>query len=127
VVPKSPKSAETANGGPAQASGGLTPLNQLPDKGRVLCQGHIDSVTFVPAERTAEFSAIVSETGTGRPGPGPGRNKPARLRIVWLGRRRVPGIEAGAEIRVEGMLARGKDMPTIFNPRYEIMSRQENE
>jgi hypothetical protein len=127
VVPKSPKSAETANGGPAQASGELTPLNQLPDKGRVLCQGHIDSVTFVPAERTAEFSAIVSETGTGRPGPGPDRNNPARLRIVWLGRRRVPGIEAGAEIRVEGMLARGKDMPTIFNPRYEIMSRQENE
>ncbi|WP_441864242.1 hypothetical protein [Pseudarthrobacter sp. YAF2] len=127
MVPKSPKSAETANGGPAQASGGLTPLNQLPDKGRVLCQGHIESVTFVPAERTAEFSAIVSETGTGRPGPGLGRSKPARLRIVWLGRRRVPGIEAGAEIRVEGMLARGKDMPTIFNPRYEIMSRQENE
>jgi hypothetical protein len=84
-------------------------------------------VTFVPADRTAEFSAIVSETGTGRPGAGPGRNKPARLRIVWLGRRRVPGIEAGAEIRVEGMLARGKDMPTIFNPRYEIMSCQENE
>jgi hypothetical protein len=25
------------------------------------------------------------------------------------------------------MLARGKDMPTIFNPRYEILSRQEHE
>jgi hypothetical protein len=44
-----------------------------------------------------------------------------------VGRRRVPGIEAGARIRVEGMLARGEDMPTIFNPRYEILSRQENE
>lgn len=127
MVPRSPKSAEPARSGAAQASGGLTPLNQLPDKGRVLCQGHIESVTFVPADRTAEFSAIVSEAGTGRPLAGPGRTKPARLRIVWLGRRRVPGIEAGAEIRVEGMLARGEDMPTIFNPRYEILSRQEHE
>ncbi len=46
---------------------------------------------------------------------------------VYDGMFTASGIEAGAEIRVEGMLARGKDMPTIFNPRYEIMSRQENE
>ncbi|MEO5314796.1 OB-fold nucleic acid binding domain-containing protein [Pseudarthrobacter sp. CC12] len=101
-------------------------MGQLPDRGRVLCQGHIESVTFVPADRTAEFSAIVTEDDAVRPA-GPGQGRPPRLRVVWLGRRRVPGIEAGAEIRVEGMLARGKDMPTIFNPRYEILSRQENE
>jgi hypothetical protein len=103
------------------------PLDQLPDRGRVLCQGHIESVTFVPTDRTAEFSAIVSEDDAGYRGAGAGRARPPRLRVVWLGRRRVPGIEAGAQIRVEGMLARGKDMPTIFNPRYEILSRQEHE
>lgn len=126
MAPKSPRSAESPKIATVPASGGITPLGQLPDRGRVMCQGHIDSVTFVPADRTAEFSAIVSEEDAARPA-GPGRARPPRLRVVWLGRRRVPGIEAGAEIRVEGMLARGKDMPTIFNPRYEILSRQENE
>lgn len=126
MVPKLPRSAEPAKGAPV-AAGGITPLDQLPDRGRVLCQGHIESVTFVPADRTAEFSAIVSEDDAGYRPAGAGRTRPPRLRIVWLGRRRVPGIEAGAQIRVEGMLARGKDMPTIFNPRYEILSRQEHE
>lgn len=126
MVPKLPKSAESRQNGPAHSPRGITPLDQLPDRGRVLCQGHIESVTFVPADRTAEFSAIVSEDDAVRPA-GPQKGRPPRLRVVWLGRRRVPGIEAGAEIRVEGMLARGKDMPTIFNPRYEILSRQENE
>ncbi|WP_229748408.1 hypothetical protein [Arthrobacter liuii] len=92
-----------------------------------MCQGHVESVTFVPADRTAEFIAIVSEDDAERPAAGPGSGRPPRLRVVWLGRRRVQGIEAGAQIRVEGMLARGKDMATIFNPRYEILSRQENE
>ena len=127
MVQKSPRSAEAHRDGAATGLGGVTPLGQLPDRGRVLCQGHIESVTFVPADRNPEFSAIVSEDDAGRPATGAGRGKPPRLRVVWLGRRRVPGIQAGAEIRVEGMLARGKDMPTIFNPRYEILSRQESE
>lgn len=127
MVPKLPKSAESPRDNSAPASGGITPLGQLPDRGRVMCQGHIESVTFVPADRTPEFSAILSEDDAGRPAPGPRRGRPARLRVVWLGRHRVPGIEAGAQIRVEGMLARGKDVPTIFNPRYEILSRQEHE
>ena len=126
MVPKLPRSAEPPQDGTAQPPRGITPLGQLPDRGRIMCQGHIESVTFVPADRTAEFSAIVSEDDAARPA-GPGQGRPPRLRVVWLGRRRVPGIEAGAEIRVEGMLARGKDIPTIFNPRYEILSRQENE
>ena len=124
MVQKSPRSAEPDRS--AAGPVGITPLGQLPDKGRVMCQGHIESVTFVPADRTPEFSAIVTEDDAGRPTPA-ARTRPPRLRVVWLGRRRVPGIEAGAQIRVEGMLARGKDMPTIFNPRYEILSRQENE
>ena len=127
MVRKSPRSAEPHSDEAATGLGGITPLGQLPDRGRVLCQGHIESVTFVPADRTPEYSAIVTEDDADRPATGSGRGRPARLRVVWLGRRRVPGIQAGAEIRVEGMLARGKDMPTIFNPRYEILSRQENE
>ena len=102
------------------------PLSQLPEKGRVLCQGRIESITFVPSDRTAAFSAIVSDTEPGR-GPGAVGARRPRLRVVWLGRRHVPGIDAGAELRLEGMLSMNDGMPTIFNPRYEILSHQEHQ
>ncbi|WP_426766881.1 hypothetical protein ACP3TD_08950 [Pseudarthrobacter sp. 1G09] len=116
-----------AGGSPASHGRAPVPLDQLPDKGRVLCQGRIESVTYVPADRTAAFSAIVSDSGALRPGSGRAGAGRARLRVVWLGRRRVPGIEAGTELKIEGMLSRSEGMPTIFNPRYEILSHQENE
>lgn len=111
-------------------------LDELPDKGRVVCQGRIESVTYLPADQAPAFTAIVSDAEPGRAEAGraePGRRQSGqakahgRLRVVWLGRRRVPGIEAGAELRLEGMLSRSQGLPTMFNPRYEILSRQENE
>ena len=36
-------------------------------------------------------------------------------------------LDAIGLLKAAAGLARGKDMPTIFNPRYEILSRQENE
>lgn len=112
---------------PADDAGCLS-LDRLPAKGRVLCCGRIESVTYVPAGETPAFTAIVADAAAGRDNRPvrPGRPH-ARLRVVWLGRRRIPGIEPGTEIRLEGMLADSRGLPTIFNPRYEILSRQENE
>ncbi|MBD1592047.1 OB-fold nucleic acid binding domain-containing protein [Arthrobacter sp. S1_S22] len=101
-------------------------MSQLPDKGRVTCQGRIESVTFLPADQAAAFSAMVSDAEPGKASAQAGARR-GRLRVVWLGRRRVPGIEAGAEIRLDGMLSTNNGLPTMFNPRYEILSRQENE
>lgn len=101
-------------------------LRQLPEKGRVVCRGRIESVTYVPSGQVPEFSAIVSDRELGGSGAA-GADSPCRLRVVWLGRRRVAGIQAGTELKLEGMLSRSKGLPTIFNPRYEILSRQENE
>ena len=123
--PKQHRLADTVPGGGLRGDAPITPLSQLPLKGRVLCQGRIESITYVPADRTAAFSAIVSDAERGRAGAVPGRR--ARLRVVWLGRRRVPGIEAGTELRLEGMLSQTDGLPTMFNPRYEILPRQENE
>ncbi|XAS69678.1 hypothetical protein V3C33_07140 [Micrococcaceae bacterium Sec5.7] len=101
----------------------------------------IESVTYMPANQVAAFTAIVTDP------EGPRRRPPAgavpgntaserrrgvsarrdRLRVIWLGRRRVPGIDAGTELRLEGMLTISDGLPTIFNPRYEILSRQENQ
>ncbi|MGO4806202.1 hypothetical protein AB4089_13855 [Arthrobacter sp. 2MCAF15] len=139
-------------------------VRDLPDRGRVLCHGFIESVTYVPASQVASFIAILIDHeapppvtrllpfgGKGQGGKGAGtansipangvathkvspsaqRQRPAgpkeRLRVVWLGRRRIPGVDAGTELRLEGMVTMRDGLPTIFNPRYEILSRQEEQ
>ncbi|WP_144673472.1 hypothetical protein [Arthrobacter sp. U41] len=139
----------------------------LPDRGRVVCHGFIESVTYAPASQVAAFTAVVVDhdapgskalgaksrgTGAVPAGPAAGRpetvqpgaarpaaSQPAgarrqrpsgpkdRLRVVWLGRRRIPGVDAGTELRLQGMVTIRDGLPTMFNPRYEILSRQEEQ
>lgn len=40
--------------------------------------------------------------------------------VVWLGRRKIPGIEPGRSLVVTGRLTWNTDSPTIYNPRYEL-------
>ncbi|MCV7193516.1 OB-fold nucleic acid binding domain-containing protein [Mycolicibacterium brumae] len=41
--------------------------------------------------------------------------------LVWLGQRRIPGIESGRVLRVRGRLGALDDgTKAIYNPRYEI-------
>jgi RecG-like helicase len=42
------------------------------------------------------------------------------ISVVWLGRRRIPGIDAGRTIVVRGRLTCNTENPTIYNPRYEL-------
>jgi hypothetical protein len=107
----------------------------LPDRGRVLCHGFIESVTYAPASQVASFVAIVVDHDGAPPRPRAAaalhREEAARpkdrLRVIWLGRRRIPGIDAGTELRLEGMVTVRDGLPTMFNPRYEILSRQEEQ
>ncbi|MFY9633495.1 MAG: hypothetical protein WAL27_02110 [Cellulosimicrobium cellulans] len=103
------------------------PVSQLPERGRVMCHGYVESVTYVPADQNPAFTAILSDAEVLHPGAGPVPGRNARLRVVWLGRRKVPGIDAGTEVSVNGMLTQSHGLPTMFNPRYEILSRQEHE
>jgi hypothetical protein len=105
-------------GGPQDQA---VPIRGLPKRGRVLCHGYIESVTYAPPSQVAAFTAIVSDHDS-RPSEQRGR-----LRVIWLGRRRIPGVDAGTELKLEGMLTVKEGMPTMFNPRYEILSRQENQ
>lgn len=135
-------------------------MRGLPDRGRVLCHGYIESVTYAPASHVAAFTAVVvdhdapksrgTKAGTAgpvaagarpaadtaadtaaRPAAETRRQRPAvpkdRLRVVWLGRRRIPGIDAGTELRLQGMVTVRDGLPTMFNPRYEIVARQEEQ
>ena len=99
------------------------PINELPLRGRAVSSGVIDAVTILPATVPPEFSAIVTDREFHRVASDGGSH---RLRLVWLGRRRVPGIVVGTRLRVEGMVSRRDGLPTIYNPRYEIIGTQES-
>lgn len=40
--------------------------------------------------------------------------------VVWLGRRRIEGIEPGKQVTVYGRLGLRDGDPILFNPRYEL-------
>ncbi|MDQ0275855.1 hypothetical protein QO003_000158 [Arthrobacter silviterrae] len=109
---------------PTQPAGWPTPIaiNELPLRGRVVCAGVIDAVTIVPASASPQYSAIIADREFHRVANDGGSH---RLRLVWLGRRRVPGMVVGTRVRIEGMVSLRDGLPTIFNPRYEIIGTQE--
>jgi hypothetical protein len=106
----------------------VTPITELPQRGRALCRGFIDSVTLQPPSTPPFFTAIVTDRDKYSPEArsADGGQGNHRVRLIWLGRRRVPGISAGTELRFEGMVAVRDGLPTIFNPRYEIIGKQES-
>ena len=146
---------------PRQDPASSVSVRGLPDRGRVVCHGFIESVTYAPASQVAAFTAVVVDhdapriktpgaktsgaaavpsasaaagaaaAARRRPAAGARRHRPSgpkdRLRVVWLGRRRIPGVDAGTELRLQGMVTVRDGLPTMFNPRYEILSRQEEQ
>ena len=42
--------------------------------------------------------------------------------LVWLGRRRIAGIDPGRSMRVRGRVGRQDGVRIVYNPRYELMS-----
>lgn len=47
---------------------------------------------------------------------------PGRIRLVWLGRSRIPGIEPGRLLAVEGTLSLQRGRRTMYNPRYHLVT-----
>lgn len=44
--------------------------------------------------------------------------------LVWIGRRHIPGIEAGRTVRVRGRLAERNGAKVLYNPHYEFQCGQ---
>lgn len=110
-----------------------TPIVELPPRGRAVCTGVIDAITIVPVTLAPTYTAILSDSILDHGDPSRVDQLRTsqfrgshRLRLVWLGRRRVPGISAGVRLRVEGMVSLHEGLPTMYNPRYEIIGIQES-
>jgi RecG-like helicase len=91
----------------AEADPEVTLIDRCTPGERVVVRGIVRSVT-VPAEGGTPAVEIDLDDGSGR------------VRVVWLGRRRIPGIDPGRAMVVRGRLARADERPTIYNPRYEL-------
>ncbi|TXG90947.1 DNA-binding protein [Rhodococcus rhodnii] len=42
------------------------------------------------------------------------------VRLVWIGRRRIPGIETGKRVLVRGRIGEKDGRKVMFNPYYEL-------
>ena len=78
------------------------------DRERVSVRGTIKTVMLRPRGGVPALEAELDD-GTGV------------LAIVWLGRRRIAGIEPGRSMRVQGRIGSSTGTRLMFNPRYELI------
>ncbi|MFL6144040.1 MAG: OB-fold nucleic acid binding domain-containing protein [Labedaea sp.] len=69
--------------------------------------GRLRSVELCPRDAVATFEAELFDGTEG-------------VTLVWLGRRRIPGIEPGRTIKARGRLAVRDGRKVLYNPYYEL-------
>jgi hypothetical protein len=91
---------------------GATPVRQCGERQEVCVAGTLRTVTLRPR---AGAPALDCELWDGS----------GTVNLVWLGRRRIAGIEPGRQIVARGRLTDADGRPTIFNPVYELVAPAE--
>jgi hypothetical protein len=95
------------------ATVGAVPIAQAVPGTPCVLSGVLTSITVHPAGSTHGLEAELFD-GTGR------------IRLIWMGRGRIGGISPGRSVTVEGRLVRGRQVPTMFNPRYSLWPHGES-
>ena len=86
---------------------GCCPISHAQDRQWVSLQGTLRTVTLRPRGGVPALEAELYD-GSGL------------ITIVWLGRRRITGIEPGRTLKVEGRIGVHERTRVMFNPRYEL-------
>lgn len=87
----------------------VTPAGDLEMRKVARVCGRVHYVEVSPADRPATLVVrLVDDSGA--------------VDCVFLGRRRIPGIEPGSVLHIEGRVCAGEDVAVIYNPRYELLS-----
>jgi hypothetical protein len=86
---------------------GCTRIDDAADREHVVVRGTLRHVTLRPRSGTPALEAELYD-GSGT------------LTVVWLGRRRIAGIEPGVALRVQGRVSSQDGVRVIYNPRYEL-------
>ena len=87
---------------------GVLSIADAPDRERVTLRGSLRTVTLRPRAGVPALEAELND-GTGV------------ITVVWLGRRRIAGIEPGRAIEVEGRIGAHEGARIMYNPRYELL------
>jgi amino acid transporter len=95
-----------------ERSRGTTPIGEAQWRTRVRVAGRIRSVRVQPRAGTSNLECVlVDDSG--------------KLLLVFQGRRRIPGIQPGARLVVEGMVGDWARRQAILNPDYELIAGPE--
>jgi hypothetical protein len=86
---------------------GCCPIADAVDRQQVDLQGSLHTVTLRPRGGVPALEAELYD-GSGV------------ITLIWLGRRRIAGIEPGRQIKVRGLIGAHDHMRVMFNPRYEL-------
>ena len=88
-------------------SAGCEPLSSCRKGAVVTVTGRLRSVVYTPRETVPTLEAELFD-GSGS------------VTLVWLGRRRIPGIEPGRSVTARGRFAGFDGKRVIYNPWYEL-------
>ncbi len=91
---------------------GTIPISEAQWRKRVRVVGRVKSVRVQPRAGTSNLECVLADD-TGR------------LLLVFQGRRRIPGIQPGARLVVEGMVGDWARRQAILNPDYELIAGPE--
>jgi RecG-like helicase len=89
---------------------GCVHIREVEPRSVATVEGEVRSVTLRPR---SDVPAMVVELWDG--------SDP--LQLVWLGRRRILGVEPGVRLRATGRVSLHRGHATIYNPAYTIVSR----
>ncbi len=87
---------------------GATPVAQCPDRQPTSVAGILRTVTLRPR---AGIPALAAELWDGS----------GTVNLVWLGRRRIAGIEPGRHVLAHGRICALDGARTIYNPTYDLL------
>ncbi|WP_432546263.1 OB-fold nucleic acid binding domain-containing protein [Kineococcus sp. SYSU DK004] len=87
---------------------GGVPCGQLASRSRACVCGTLRSVTARPRGGVPAVEAELFD-GSGA------------VSLVWLGRRRIAGVEPGRRLKASGLVAEDDGQRVIFNPVYELI------
>lgn len=73
--------------------------------------GRLRTVELSPSNEVATLEAELFDGSEG-------------VTLVWLGRRKIPGIEPGRTIKVHGRMAEREGHKVLYNPYYELQMAQ---
>ena len=87
---------------------GVSTIAEARMRSRASLQGRIEVLTLNPRGTNRWLEAELRD-GTGA------------VTLIWMGRRRIPGLRAGRRISVEGMITEADGRRGIYNPRYTVL------